>query len=277
MTEYKIKLDVFEGPFDLLLHLIKEDELNIYDIPISKITAQYFEYLEMMKQLNMDIAGEFLVMAATLVYIKSRMLLPSPPAVDEDDTSGSDPREELVRRLLEYKKFKDSAGLLREKESAQSNSFSRGFVSEWNEDDADYLKEVSVFQLLALFRKILGESGRPDLYEVTLEDVSVTEKMNELMELLETNPKVLFEDLFNGIRNKMEVIGTFLALLELIKQQLVRAFQEENRIWIQRTEVETGPTLTVMDDLADEEIDGMEAGQINKTEGGELPPESGKE
>jgi len=276
MTEYKIKLDVFEGPFDLLLHLIKEEELNIYDIPISKITAQYFEYLEMMKQLNMDIAGEFLVMAATLVYIKSRMLLPAPPASEEDDASGADPREELVRRLLEYKKFKDSAGVLREKESAQSNSFSRGFVSEWNEDDADYLKEVSVFQLLALFRKILGESGRPDLYEVTLEDVSVTEKMNEIMELLETTPRILFEDLFKGIRNRMEIIGSFLAVLELIKQQLVRAFQEEGHIWVQRNDDEPGLELSHLEDGAGGENEHGSPRQ-DKTEGGELPPESGKE
>ncbi len=271
MTEYKIKLDVFEGPLDLLLHLIKEEEVNIYDIPISKITQQYFEYLEMMKQLNMDIAGEFLVMAATLVYIKSRMLLPAQPETGGDE-SGEDPREELVRRLLEYKKFKDSAAVLREKEAAQSDSFARNFPSEWDEDDADYLKEVSVFQLLALFRKVVVEAGKADLYEVTLEDVSVTEKMNELMELMETTPKIVFEELFRKIRNNMQIIGTFLALLELIKQQLVRAFQENGRIWVQKTE--NGPMFTLTE--ADAEAENG-AAQADATGGGEPPPVTGKE
>ncbi|MBI3581669.1 MAG: segregation/condensation protein A [Nitrospinae bacterium] len=271
MTEYKIKLDVFEGPLDLLLHLIKEEEVSIYDIPISKITQQYFEYLEMMKQLNMEIAGEFLVMAATLVFIKSRMLLPAPPATG-DEESGEDPREELVRRLLEYKKFKDSAAALRERESAQSDSFARNFPSEWDEDDADYLKEVSVFQLLALFRKVVAESGKPDLYEVTLEDVSVTEKMNELMELMETTPRIVFEELFRGIRNNMEIIGTFLALLELIKQQLVRAFQDNGRIWVQKTE--NGPTFTLTEAGADAENGAEES---DATADDEPPPAIGKE
>lgn len=251
--EYKIKLDVFEGPFDLLLHLIKEEELNIYDIPIAKITQQYFEYMEMMKQLNMDIAGEFLVMAATLVYIKSKMLLPSPPAAEEDGETGEDPREELVRRLLEYKKFKDAAHTLRERESQQLNSFSRNFVSDWNEDDADYLKEVSVFQLLALFRKILKDSGAEHLYEVTLEDISVTEKMNELMDLLETTPRMQFQDLFTNTRNRMEIIGTFLAVLELIKQQMIRVFQEHEfeSIWVQKNMETDEPAAELLEETAD--------------------------
>ncbi len=239
MPEYKIKLDVFEGPFDLLLHLIKEEELNIYDIPIAKITQQYFEYLDVMENLNMDIAGEFLVMAATLVYIKSKMLLPSPPQTEEDDEGGADPREELVRRLLEYKKYKDAARSLREKEVQQSSSFSREFVSDWNEDDADYLKEVSVFQLLSAFRKMLKNTDMPHLYEVTLESISVTEKMNELMELLGSAPRITFEDIFGKTNNRMEIIGTFLAVLELIKQQLILVFQEKDydSIWIQLVDV----------------------------------------
>lgn len=247
MSDYKIKLEVFEGPLDLLLHLIKEEELNIYDIPISRITAQYFEYLEMMKQFNMEIAGEFLVMAATLIYIKSRMLLPSPPTAEEDELAGVDPREELVRRLIEYRKYKEIASTLREKEMEQSHSFSRGTVMELNLEDPDYLQEISVFQLLAAFRKMLKDSGAGALYEVTLEDISVTERMNEIMELLETEPRVQFENLFANRRGRMELIGTFLAILELMKQQLIRVFQEGDlkTIWIQRIE-ET-------DDLLDEE------------------------
>lgn len=238
MSDYKIKLEVFEGPLDLLLHLIKEEELNIYDIPISKITAQYFEYLEMMKQFNMEIAGEFLVMASTLIYIKSRMLLPSPPAAEDDDMAGVDPRDELVRRLIEYRKYKEIASTLREKELTQSHTFSRGTVSELNLEDPDYLQEISVFQLLTAFRRMAGVAGAGALYEVTLEDISVTEKMNEIMELLETTPRVQFEDLFGNRRNRMEMIGTFLAVLELMKQHLIRVFQEGalGTIWVQRME-----------------------------------------
>ncbi len=239
MSEYKVKLEVFEGPLDLLLHLIKEEELNIYDIPIFRITQQYFEYMEMMKQLNMDIAGEFLVMAATLIYIKSRMLLPSPPALENpDDESGVDPREELVRKLVEYKKYKEVAASLRERESEQSNSFARGTVMELNLEDPDYMREVSVFQLLGAFRKILKSAALPHLYEVTLEDISVTERMTEIMELLEGKPRLAFEEVFANSRSRMEIVGTFLSVLELMKQQLIRAIQDGplGQIWIHRIE-----------------------------------------
>ncbi|MBI5637646.1 MAG: segregation/condensation protein A [Nitrospinae bacterium] len=239
MSEYKVKLEVFEGPLDLLLHLIKEEELNIYDIPIFRITQQYFEYMEMMKQLNMDIAGEFLVMAATLIYIKSRMLLPSPPALENpDDESGVDPREELVRKLVEYKKYKEVAASLREREVNQSSSFARGTVMELNLEDPDYLREVSVFQLLGAFRKILKNVAMPHLYEVTLEDISVTERMTEIMELLEGKPRLMFEEVFANARSRMEIVGTFLSVLELMKQQLIRAIQDGplGQIWLHRIE-----------------------------------------
>jgi segregation and condensation protein A len=194
---------------------------------------------------------------------------------------------------LEYKKFKDAAVTLREKESSQANSFSRDFRSDWDENDADYLKEVSVFQLLTLFRKILKDSGQGHLYEVTLEDVSVTEKMNEIMEMMETTPKVLFQDLFKGIRNRMEIIGTFLALLELIKQQLIRAYQQDNAIWVQKTDEDAPSTYALVEDSAYEEtlrIVKAEEGPVQdenaennatdkkeETTGGEEPHETGKE
>lgn len=239
MSEYKVKLEVFEGPLDLLLHLIKEEELNIYDIPIFRITQQYFEYMEMMKQLNMDIAGEFLVMSATLIYIKSRMLLPSPPALENpEDESGVDPREELVRKLVEYKKYKEVATSLRERELHQSSSFARGTVMELNLEDPDYMREVSVFQLLGAFRKILKSVALPHLYEVTLEDISVTERMTEIMELLEKKPRLTFEEVFAKVRSRIEIVGTFLSVLELMKQQLIRAIQDGplGQIWILRNE-----------------------------------------
>ncbi len=246
MTDYKVRLDVFEGPLDLLLHLIKEDELNIYDVPIARITRQYFEYIELMDELNLEVAGEFLVMASTLTYIKSRMLLPrGDDAAEEDDVL--DPRKELVRRLLEYKKYKEAAGTLREREQSMSDSHARSFISEWDQDDADYLKEVSVFQLLESFRTILGRVAAGNVYEITLEDISVTEKMNVIMECLSQTPRLHFEDLFEGTRSRMELIGTFLALLELMKQSMVRVFQETEygAIWVQYSETgDSGGTVT---------------------------------
>ena len=237
MTDYQVKLDIFEGPLDLLLHLIKEDELNIYDIPIARITKQYFEYLDLMDHLNLEIAGEFLVMASTLTYIKSRTLLPQPESGEEEEDM-LDPRKELLRRLIEYKKYKEAAGTLREREQEMANSHARNFTSEWDQDDADYLKEVSVFQLLGSFNEILKRAAIGDVYEVTLEDISVTEKMNLIMERLSTAPRLHFKDFFDGSRGRMELIGTFLALLELMKQMIIRVYQEREHgaIWVQYQE-----------------------------------------
>jgi len=239
MVDYKVHLDVFEGPMDLLLHLIKEQELNIYDIPISTITKQYFDHLEHMKQLNLEIAGEWLIMAATLTYIKSKMLLPTLPT-EEGEEDGVDPRDELVRRLIEYKKYKEAAQELREKELMQNATFARTFITEWDEDDADYLKEVSVSKLMEAFRKILIKAGEEGLYEIRLEEISVTEKITYVLELLEKKPRVRFEDLFADIKGRMELVGTLLALLELMKQQMIRVFQEKEfgPIWVQASEEE---------------------------------------
>jgi len=237
MTDYKVQLDIFEGPLDLLLHLIKEEEINIYDIPISKITKQFFDYLELLKEMNLDIAGEWLIMAATLTHIKSKMLLPVEPT-EEDDDSGVDPREELVQRLLEYKKFKEAAVTLKEKEEYQKNTFGRDFHSEWDEDDADFLKEVSVFKLLEAFNKILKNAAADPFYEIRLEEVSVTEKMAFMMEMLETKQKIRFEDLFADMKSRMELVATLLGTLELMKQQMIRVFQEREfgPIWVQNIE-----------------------------------------
>lgn len=237
MTDYQVKLDIFEGPLDLLLHLIKEDELNIYDIPIARITKQYFEYIDLMDHLNLEIAGEFLVMASTLTYIKSRTLLPQPESEEEEEDM-LDPRKELLRRLVEYKKYKEAAGELREREQEMANSHARSFTSEWDQDDADYLKEVSVFQLLGSFNEILKRAAIGDVYEVTLEDISVTEKMNLIMERLSTAPRLHFKDFFDGSHGRMELIGTFLALLELMKQMMIRVYQEREHgaIWVQYQE-----------------------------------------
>ena len=253
MTEYQVKLDIFEGPLDLLLHLIKEDELNIYDIPIARITRQYSEYIELMSELNLEIAGEFLLMASTLTYIKSRMLLPRSD-VESDEEDDLDPRKELLRRLIEYKKYKAAAGTLREREQSMSESHARSFISEWDQDDADYLKEVSVFQLLNSFRTILGKVATGGVYEITLEDISVTEKMNVIMERLSQMPRLHFEDLFENTRSRMELIGTFLALLELMKQMMIRVYQETEygAIWVQYSE--TGDADDLEEQAADEAV-----------------------
>ncbi|GMT42153.1 MAG: segregation and condensation protein A [bacterium] len=269
MLDYKVKLEVFEGPLDLLLHLIKGEEINIYDIPIAKITGQYFEYLDMMKELNLDIAGDFLVMAATLTYIKSAMLLPKPEMLDDDE--GEDPREELVRRLIEYRKYKNAATSLRSREEDMSNSFSRNFISEWDENDADYLKEISVFQLLGAFGKLLAKTNVPQLYEVTLEDISVTEKMNVIMEKLSKTPRIYFEDLFDVSHNRMDLVGTFLAILELMKQQLLRVYQEKQfgKIWVQSVEApETVASDVAASDVAASDVaaSGVAASGVDEDE-----------
>jgi len=243
MTNYKVKLDVFEGPLDLLLHLIKEQELDIYDIPVALITKQYFDYLDLMEKLNLDVAGEFLVMASTLTYIKSKMLLPVQES-DEDYDEGDDPREELMRRLVEYKKYKEAAVELRSREEMQRLTYSRNFVSEWDKDDSDYLKEVSVFQLLGAFKNLLENLSEEKLYEIRLEEINVTEKMADIMELLEKKPRLDFEECFGEIKNRMELVGTLLALLELMKQQMIRVFQEKEfgQIWVQAMELDKNET-----------------------------------
>jgi segregation and condensation protein A len=225
---YKIKLDVFEGPLDLLLHLIKEHQVEIYDIPIAAITAQYLEYLDIMKDLNLDIAGEYLVMAATLTYIKSKTLLPKVESDEEeiDEFEGEDPREALVQKLIEYKKYKEAALKLREKELDQSQVFTRVPSEADIPDDGDLLLDVGVFELLKSFKKILDRLGdKAKRFNLTLEEISVTDKLNAIMERLEELDHITFDALFADARNRMELIATFLATLELVRLKLIKAHQ----------------------------------------------------
>lgn len=239
-----LKLPVFEGPLDLLLHLIKENKIDIYDIPIVLITRQYIEYLELMKELNLEIAGEFLVMAATLIHIKSRMLLP----LDEKQTEEQieDPRAELVRRLLEYQAFKDAALSLKEKENVWRNIFHRTPPVE-GEFDIEYepllfaggsLREVSLFDLISAFKNILSKAP-PETIEITKETLTVADRINFIMERLEKEDGIKFEELFVGGKvtqsyTKIALIITFIALLEVIRLGLVRVYQEKafGPIWI---------------------------------------------
>ena len=221
----RVQLEIFEGPLDLLLHLIKKNEVSITDIPIATITEQYLATLEVMQTFNLDVAGEFLVMAATLIHIKSRMLLPM--ADDEDDEEeGTDPREELVRRLLEYQRFKDAADQLERRELLTRDVFVRS-VAPAEAIPAPGFREVSVFELLTALKRVLDRLPMDAVHEVMLEKITVREKMTLLLDQLRTQRKILFESLFAEVTTRMEVVVTFLAMLELVKVRAIRIFQEE--------------------------------------------------
>ena len=215
---YKVQLPVFEGPLDLLLYLIKKDELNIYDIPVAKITAQYLEYIEVMQLLDLDIAGEFLVMAATLMHIKSKMLLPPEADVEEEAALEMDPREELVKKLLEYKKFKEAAGGLKDMELKQRDSFARvpgGDLSKKESNDSYF--EASLFDLITAFTKVLKEIPRSVFHQVIKDEFSVSEKIHDILHILIAKKTVSFKELFKNAKNRSEVVAIFLALLEMVK------------------------------------------------------------
>jgi segregation and condensation protein A len=248
---YHVKLDIFEGPLDLLLHLIKKHELDIYDIPIAPITQQYLEYLEMMKGLDMEIAGEFLVMASTLTHIKSRMLLP-PPDNPADDEEGTDPRAELIRRLLEYKRFKDAAVTLEHREFDRSKVFTRetAGASELPADDQPPLFDFHLFDLLAALKDVLARV--PDAgIEITAEAVSITEKIATILSRLENVDSLLFADLFDTSTTRAHVIATFMALLELMKNRVVKAVQVEQfgAIRLMRSVNESPGTMSFLEGL----------------------------
>lgn len=223
--DYRVKLEIFEGPLDLLLHLIKQNELDIYNIPIALIAEQYIKYLDLMKALNLDVAGEFLVMASTLTLIKSNMLLPSPEV--EEEEKGEDPREELVERLLEYKRFKELALELKEKELAEREIFTKGGVAD--EDSVrkgqDIWVDASIFDLLNALKGLLETLSEDETKEIFIDEITVSEKINFIMERLEGKDFLSFELLFSHFRNKIEVIVTFLALLELMRLKMVTVQQ----------------------------------------------------
>ena len=222
---YKIKLEIFEGPLDLLLYLIKKEELDIYDIPITRITEQYLEHLSLMELLDLDIAGEFLVMAATLMYIKSKMLLPPDPVgleIQEDD-----PRAELVKRLLEYKAFKEAAERLKENEARQSGIFPRfGVEPELEAGDSPFV-DITMFELISAFAKVLKELPKDTFHEIIKDEFTVADKVHEIFHRLAKTSRIFFSDLFRSAKNKYEVITTFLAVLELIRVKEVIAVQDK--------------------------------------------------
>jgi segregation and condensation protein A len=224
---YSVKLDSFEGPLDLLIHLIKTNEVNIYDIPIALITRQYLEYVEMMQELNLDTVGEFLVMAATLIHIKSKMLLPRPdPAQEEPE---EDPRDALVRRLLEHEKFKAAAELLHERAVLRGAQWIRphGRIAEIAGDEYAYEPdlEVDLFSLLAAFRGVLERAKQRPTLLLPPEEVPVETRIEQLLGMLSETDACGFEDLFAKDDSRGAMIVTFLALLEMIRLKLIRVFQ----------------------------------------------------
>ena len=227
-SSYRVNLPAFEGPLDLLLHLIKVHELDIYDIPIATVTKQYLEYLDLMKELNIDIAGDYLVMAATLAYIKSRMLLPSPPKEEDGEgEEGVDPREELVQRLLDYQRYKKAAEELSEKDLLGRDVFTRA-NSEEESDDED-IDEASLFDLMEALRGILSKiDAHQKLMAFTKENISLKDKIVEILELLVNADYIVFQDLFSSSRTRYEVIVTFMAMLELIRDQRIMVLQFRN-------------------------------------------------
>jgi segregation and condensation protein A len=229
-SDYKVKLEVFEGPLDLLLYLIKKEEVDIYDIPIERITNQYMEYLSLMQLLNLEVAGEFLVMAATLMYIKSRMLLPADQQVTDSETEdGEDPRWELIRQLVEYKKFKDAALQLGRREEEQANIFPRHGTDAGVEVNKDVpLAEVSIFDLINAFNDVLKKAtAREDFREIIEERFTVSDKIEEILYTLRDRSEMIFNELFASAGSRAEVVVTFLALLELIRLKRLKVLQPE--------------------------------------------------
>ena len=226
MTDgYEIKLDIFQGPLDLLLYLIRKNEIDIYNIPIALVTEQYLQHVAMMRSLNLDLAGEYLVLAATLIHIKSKMLLP-PEEQEGEEEEEEDPRAELVRQLLEYQSFKEAAMQLGSLEVLERDVFKGSHVGEPAEGvEEEEITEVDVFALVEAFRKIVSSLGRPDLMEIDAEKISLADRINEIMDRLAVEGNLTFADLFEGDADRRRILYTFLAILELMKLRLIRAFQ----------------------------------------------------
>lgn len=225
---YKVALDIFEGPMDLLLYLIKKEEIDIYDIPIERITKQYMSYLDTFKLLNIGLAGEFLVMAANLCYIKSRMMLPKHVQPPEEDADEEDPRWDLIRQLIEYKKFKEAARKLGEKEAEQQDHFAhRPEKIEAAADVGRPLDEgLSIFDLIRAFQAILDRFNDEGLGEIIDDQFTVGDKIDHLLNLIPPGGAMPFAALFKGATSKHEMIVTFLAVLELMKLNFFRVRQE---------------------------------------------------
>ncbi len=220
--DYKVRLEIFEGPLDLLLHLIRTQEVDIYDIPIARITDQYLEYIQIMRDLSINVAGEFLLMAATLIYIKSRMLLPAEPALEGEETE--DPRMDLVQQLLEHERFKNAAHLLYERETVELSTWSRG-ESEFAADEQEMIS-ANVFDLVKAFHVIVERYKDQIVMEVQRENITLEGKLQEIRRLLTVRKDFCFSMFFEQKLSKLHLVVTILALLELVKRHEIRLFQK---------------------------------------------------
>lgn len=235
---YKVQVEAFEGPLDLLLHLIKKNEVDIYDIPIAAVTRQYLEYLELMKELNLDVAGDFLVMASTLLQIKSRLLLPVQVDEEGGEEEEEDPRAELVRRLIEYQKYKEAAQQLEVLPLLGRDAFVRsGDLPELKEQQlADDVPDVELFELVEAFRRVLASLPVQTFHEVGSEQITIADRINDILSLLQERDSVAFEELFSEGTTRDYLIATFLAVLEICKLKMVKLTQASSfgTIWITR-------------------------------------------
>ncbi len=220
-----VKLEAYEGPLDLLLDLIRKQQINIYDIPIAKITQQYLDYLRLLEEMNIDVAGEFIFMAATLIYIKSRMLLPADPNAPAEE---EDPRAELVHRLLEHEQFKNAAQMLQSKRMIEDASWSHPGIGEFVEAEDEPGLTVSVFDLISVFREILERAKKRRQIEIQREEVTVAEMIEHVKQVLIANPHpIRLDDLMAGYLSRQALIALFLALLEMVRLRAVLLRQKE--------------------------------------------------
>lgn len=253
---YDVHLEIFEGPLDLLLYLIRKSDLDIYDIPISNITSEYLAYIDILKEMNLDVAGEFLVMASTLMQIKAHQLL---PAITSEAEEGPDPRAELINRLLEYQRYKEAAKDLHQKLEANRNVFYRGSPVF---SESDYHMDASLFDLLDAFRSVLDEL-KPEVREVLYEEIPMETKIREILTYMEGKPHVTFRELLHLATTRHELIVTFLAILELIRLKQIAARQVQTFGDIRVYRVEEGVEIPAV-------IEEMTAaGQLAKPD---LPP-----
>jgi segregation and condensation protein A len=225
---YEVKLDIFEGPLDLLLFLIKKNEIDIYDIPIALITEQYLEHIEMMRTLNLDVAGDYLLLASTLIHIKSKMLLPAENNGEENNEEEADPRAELVKQLLDYQVFKDAAAQLGQRPLLERDIFKRGYsleITEAEEEEYEAEEEMSVFELVEAFHRIISAIGKTEFMEIDVEKMSLNDRINEIMGRLNERKKLTFAELLGDYSNKRLILYTFLAILELMRLRMIRVYQ----------------------------------------------------
>ena len=226
LGDYRVELDNFQGPLDLLLHLIKKNEVDIYDIPIARLTSQYVEYLDLMRELDLDVASEFLVMASTLIHLKSRMLLPF-DAEDGEEEEEKDPREELVQRLIEYQKYKRAAEEFSTRPFLGRDVFSRPEEKLPVKGEERFI-EANMFQLMDAFNRILAEADRRRPHEVTREGFTVDDGIEHIEALLSNSGSVRFAELFEAGSGRRRIVTIFLAILELIKKGWLQAVQKDH-------------------------------------------------